>query len=285
MRLRVDPAQPAPPPAAVPASTSGAAVIPGPGGSGRRWTRRPLVLRVAAGLGILIVWQAVVGLWAAHYVARPIGVIERIPAVLSNSLFLADVRTTLLAVLEGLAIAIVIGILVGLVIGRLPDVQRVLGMYVSGVYAMPIVALVPLITVWFGYTSLTRLVVIVLEATLPVAYNVSEGARVVPATYIDVTRTFRAPWWRMWFGVALPASMPYVLGGIDLAIGRALIGAVVAEFIAAINGLGYYILFNVNSFHENDAIVALLLLALFAIALRSLLNLAVRRVFRWYRPA
>ena len=285
MRLRVAPAQQVTPTAAVPASAADTVVVPGPGASGRKWTRRPIVLRVAAGLGILVVWQVVVGLWAAHYVARPIGVIERFPRVLGDSLFLTDVRTTLLAVLEGLAIAIVIGVLAGLVIGRLPDVQRVVGMYVNGIYAMPIVALVPLITVWFGYTSLTRLVVIVLEATLPVAYNVSEGARVVPATYVDVAKTFRAPWWRMWFGVALPASMPYVLGGIDLAIGRALIGAVVAEFIAAINGLGYYILSNVNSFHENDAVVALLLLALFAIALRSVLNLAIRRVFRWYRPA
>lgn len=285
MRLRVAAAQPVTPSAVPPASTAEAVVVSRPEVSRRSWTRQPIVLRLAAGIGILAVWQVVVGLWAAHYVARPIGVIERIPSVLGNSLFLTDVRTTLLAVLEGLAIAVVIGILAGLVIGRLPDVRRVLGMYVSGAYAMPIVALVPLITVWFGYTSLTRLVVIVLEATLPVAYNVAEGARVVPATYVDVAKTFRTPWWRMWFGVVLPASMPYVLSGIDLAIGRALIGAVVAEFIAAINGLGYYILFNVNSFHENDAIVALLLLALFAIALRSLLNLAIRRVFRWYRSA
>jgi NitT/TauT family transport system permease protein len=104
----------------------------------------------------------------------------------------------------------------------------------------------------------------------------------VPRTYLDVTRIHRAPWWRVWFGVALPASTPYVLAGIDLAIGRALIGAVVAEFIAAINGLGYYILFNVNSFHENRAIVALIVLALTAIVLRAVVNFVVRRGFSWY---
>ena len=85
-------------------------------------------------------------------------------------------------------------------------------------------------------------------------------------------------------GVPLPAALPYVLAGIDLAIGRALIGAVVAEFIAAISGLGYYILFNVNSFHENRAVVALIILALFAIALRALVNFVVRRALVWYRP-
>lgn len=248
------------------------------------WWRRPLVLRLAAGLLILVVWQVVIGAFAAPYVARPIGVIKAIPSVFSDATFGSDVASTLLAVVEGLAIAVVAGTAIGLVVGRLPDVQRMLGMYVNGIYAMPIIALVPLITVWFGYTEQARLVVVVLEATLPVIYNVAEGARSVPVTYMEVTRIHRAPWWRVWFGVALPAALPYVLAGVDLAIGRALIGAVVAEFIAAIKGLGYYVLSNVNSFHENKAIVALLVLALFAIGLRALVNAVVARVLVWYRP-
>lgn len=248
------------------------------------WWRKPWVLRLGAGALILAVWQLVVIAWAPSYVARPIGVLTSIPSVVTDSAFLSGTRSTLLAVLEGLAIAVVIGTIVGLVVGRLPDVQRVLGMYVNGIYAMPIIALVPLLTVWFGYTPRTRLVVIILEAALPVIYNVAEGARSVPVTYIEVTRIHRAPWWRVWSGVALPASLPYVLAGIDLAIGRALIGAVVAEFIAAIDGLGTYILQNVNSFHENRAIVALLVLALSAIILRTLVNTLVSRLLVWYRP-
>lgn len=250
----------------------------------RAWWRRPLLLRLAAGLLILAVWQVVVEASGKSYVARPTGVIRNIPSVFSEGLFYSDIRSTLVAVLEGLAIAVVIGTAIGLVVGRLPDVQRVLGMYVNGVYAMPIIAIVPLLTVWFGYTPTSRLIVIILESSLPIVFNVAEGARSVPRTYLEVTRIHRAPWWRVWFGVALPASLPYVLAGIDLAIGRALIGAVVAEFIAAINGLGYYILFNVNSFHEDRAIVALIVLALFAIALRALVNYGVRRVLVWYRP-
>lgn len=267
-----------------PSETDDVAAAPPSNVGSKRWWRRPLVLRLGAGLLILAVWQLAIGLWAADYVARPAGVIGAIPSVLSDTVFLSDARATLTAVLEGLLIAVVLGTILGLIVGRLPDVQRVLGMYVNGIYAMPIVALVPLLTVWFGYTSEARLVIIVIEATLPVAYNVAEGARAVPATYIEVTRIHRAPWWRVWSGVVLPASLPYVLAGIDLAIGRALIGAVVAEFIAAVNGLGYYILFNVNSFHEDQAMVALLVLALFAIGLRSLVNYVVAHVLVWHRP-
>lgn len=248
-----------------------------------RWWQRPFWLRLAAGLIILAIWQFVVGSFAADYVARPLGVISVIPEVISDGGFWAGAQSTLVAVLLGLAIAVVFGSVLGLVVGRLPDVQRVLGMYVNGLYALPIVAIVPLLTVWFGYTEKARLVVIVIEAILPVIYNVAEGARNVASTFVDVARVNRAPWWRQWFGVALPASLPYVLAGIDLAIGRALVGAVVAEFVTSVPGLGYYILFNVNSFHENQAVVALLLLATVAILFRFLTNATVARLMPWYR--
>jgi ABC-type nitrate/sulfonate/bicarbonate transport system permease component len=244
----------------------------------------PFVLRVVAGLVLLGIWQVVVAAWEPAYIARPIGVAKRIGPVFSDTQFLKDIGYTLSAVLEGLVIASVLGLVIGLVMGRLPDVRRALGMYVNSFYAMPLIALVPLLTVWFGYTPKARLVVVIIEAILPIIYNVSEGAASVSATYLEVARIHRAPWWRVWLGVVLPSSFPYLLAGLDLAIGRALIGAVVAEFIAAINGLGYYVLFNVRSFHEDDAMVALLVLVVFAVGLRALVTLAVTRGFRWYRP-
>ncbi|HEY1571771.1 MAG TPA: ABC transporter permease subunit [Pseudonocardiaceae bacterium] len=242
-------------------------------------------LRILAGVVLLAIWQFGVTLFAPAYIATPLNTVKRIPAVFADPAFGADVQTTLLAIIEGLAIAVVIGTLVGLVMGRLPDVNRVLGMYVGTFYAMPLIAVVPLLTVWFGYTPEARLAMVVLEAVLPIVYNVAEGARLVPTNFLDVTKIHHAPWWRVWGGVVLPNALPYVLAGLDLAIGRALIGAVVAEFVTAIPGLGYYLLFNVRSFHENEAMVALLVLVAFALVLRALINLAISRGFRWYRPA
>jgi NitT/TauT family transport system permease protein len=266
------------------------AVLPAPGPAdpgGRSATRRLLgsgVLKVGAGIGLLTIWQFGVVLFAPSYIATPLDTARRIPAVFADVQFGADVQTTLLSILEGLAIAVVLGTVLGLVMGRLPDLNRVLGMYVSTFYAMPLIAVVPLLTVWFGYTPSARLAMVVLEAILPIIYNVAEGARLVPATFLDVTRIHHAPWWRVWLGVVLPNALPYVLAGLDLAIGRALIGAVVAEFVTAIPGLGYYLLFNVRSFHENEAMVALLVLVVFALVLRALVNLAISRGLRWYRP-
>lgn len=243
-----------------------------------------LGLRVLAGVLICVAWQVLVGAFAPAYIARPWGVVRDFGPVLSDSVFLHDIGSTLLAVIEGLVIASALGLVVGLVMGRIPDLRRALGIYVNSFYAMPMIALVPLLTVWFGYSPTTRLVVIVIEALLPVVYNVAEGAASVPVTYVEVARIHRAPWWRVWFGIAVPAAVPYLLAGVDLAIGRALVGAVAAEFIASIAGAGYYIDYNVHSFQEDNAMVALLLLVVFAVVLRGLVNLFVKRSLRWYRP-
>lgn len=249
----------------------------------RRW-RAAVGLPLAAGVGLLAVWQLLVGAFAPSYIATPIDTVRAIPAVLGDVQFRSDAGSTLLAVLEGLVIAVIAGTVLGLVMGRMPDVNRILGKYVSAFYAIPLIAIVPLLTVWFGYTPTARLVMVIIEAILPIIYNVAEGSRIVPTTYLDVTRVHHAAWWRVWAGVVLPNAVPYVLAGLDLAVGRALIGAVVAEFVIAINGLGYYILFNVRSFQENDAMVALIVLVLFALLLRALINAAVRHGLRWYQP-
>ena len=257
----------------------------GSGASGAPGRRQAWAARIVAGLAILAIWQVGASAVAPSYVARPLRTLAQLPAVLAAAGFWTAASSTLLAVVEGLVIAIVIGTVLGLVMGRLRDIDRMLRLYVDSFYAMPLVALVPLLTVWFGYTATARLAVVVLEATLPVAFSVAEGARSLPADFTEVARVYRAPWWRVWTGVALPACVPYLLGGIDLAIGRALIGAVVTEFIAGLNGLGYYVLFHVRSFQEDKAMVAVVLLVAFALAARALVSLAVRRGLPWYREA
>lgn len=249
----------------------------------RRERTQVFLARAAAGLGIAVLWQACAAALAPGYIARPLGVLGQLAAVSGDRSFWSAAGSTLLAVAEGLVIAVAIGTVIGLVMGRLRDVDRALRLYVDSFYAMPLVALVPLLTVWFGYTPTARLMVVIIEAILPVIFSVAEGGRALPAQFTDVARAYRAPWWRVWAQIVLPASLPYLLAGVDLAIGRALIGAVVAEFIASVNGLGYYILFNVRSFHQDRAVLALVLLAAFALAVRGLVGLSVRRKLPWYR--
>jgi ABC-type nitrate/sulfonate/bicarbonate transport system permease component len=242
-----------------------------------------LAVKRAAGIVLLSMWEVLVRLLAPPYVAKPIGIVMAIPRVLSSPAFLEAAASTLSAVAQGLAIALVLGIAVGLPLGRSVVAERALRFYVNGLYAMPMVAILPLVTMWFGYTEAARLATIVFAAFFSIAINAADGARSVPPDYLEVARSYRAGWREVWIGIALPASLPYLLAGIRLAAGRSLIGAVVAEFFIALDGLGYYILFNSRTFNHDAAFVAVLLLAAFGIGVELLMNWATRRFMPWYR--
>ncbi len=247
---------------------------------------RPTMLpRLYAGAAIVVLWELVVRGFAPSYVATPFGIAMALPRVLADATFLKATAITLGAVAEGLVIALAIGTVLGLLIGRSLVADRALRHYVNACYAVPMIVVLPLVSLWFGYTGAARLATIVFAASFSIAVNVADGARAVPRDYLEVAHSFRSSEGRALFEIVLPASMPYFLAGLRLAAGRALIAAVVAEFFTAIPGLGYFILYNSRVFRHNDAFVAVLLLGGFGVGFDALVNYATRRYLPWYRRA
>ena len=231
-----------------------------------------LVPRLITGLIILLVWELVVRAFAPAYVAKPTTVVLAIPRVIVDPAFLSATGSTLLAVAEGLAIALVAGTFIGLLMGRSPVAERSLRHYVNGFYAMPMIVVLPLFSLWFGYSGATRIATIIFAAIFSIVINVADGARSVPREYIEVARSFRGGKLRGLIEIVLPSSMPYLLAGLRLAGGRALIGAVVAEFFVSVGGLGMYILYNSRSYHHNEAFVGVIFLAAFGLSFELLIN-------------
>jgi len=246
---------------------------------------RALVIRIGTGIVLVALWEGLVTWLAPSYVARPSGVARVLPDVLSSAAFWSDTKVTVISVFEGLGIGVVLGVAVGLTMGRLRDVDALLRFYVSSFFAMPLIALVPVMTLWLGYTGTVRLVIVAFGAFLPVCLNVYDGTRKLPAQFVEVADSYHARWWNVWFGIALPASVPYLLAGFRLAAGRALVAAVVAEYLVALKGLGYFILYDSRTFHQNEAAVAVIALALLGVAINSAAGLAARRLLPWYRPS
>jgi ABC-type nitrate/sulfonate/bicarbonate transport system permease component len=240
-------------------------------------------LKIMGGLFILVVWEIVVRASAPAYVAKPSNMIPILVDTLTSPDMLRACGITLWAVIEGLLISLVAGTVFGLAMGQNRIFDRLLQIYVNGLYAMPMIAIMPLLTIWFGYTSEARLATIVFASFFPIALQVRDGARAAPRDYIEVARSYRARWYHIWFGITLPSAMPYLLAGLQLAVGRALVGAVVAEFFISVDGLGFYILFNSRTFHHNKAMIAVLLFATFAVAVQWLTNFVLRRFLPWYR--
>jgi NitT/TauT family transport system permease protein len=254
-------------------------------------TSRTLI-RIATGLVLLGLWEGLARWLAPSYVARPTGVVEALPRVLRNETtpltalaggFWASVWFTIRAVAEGLGVGVTLGVLVGLTMGRLRDADAALRLYVNAFFALPTIAVLPLMTLWFGYSSTARLALIIFGAFMPVCLNVYDGVRRLPTELIEVSRTYHARWWNVWFGIALPASLPYLLAGLRLAFGRALVGAVVAEYLLGIKGLGYYILATSRAFDQNASMVGVLVLMLIAVSLNATIDVGTRRFLPWFR--
>lgn len=241
------------------------------------------LMRILAGVAILLVWEIAVRLWGPNFVARPSRIVAVFPDTITNPALWEAFGQTMGSVVQGLLIAVVVGTAIGLAIGRIPVVERLLTLYVNGLFAMPMVAILPLLTLWFGYTGDARLATVVFAAIFAIIVNVSDGARAVPPEYVEVSRSFRGSGWSRLFDVILPASVPYLLAGLRLAAGRALIGAVVAEFFAALPGIGFYILFNTRAFRHNEAFVAVAMLAVTGVLFEFVLAKATVRLLPWYR--
>lgn len=253
---------------------------------------RRTAIRVATGIVLLLLWEGLVTWLAPFYVARPSGVIRAIPRVVENHStpftalaggFWQSVWYTLSAVFEGLAIGVTLGVLVGLTMGRLRDADAALKLYVNAFFALPTIAVLPLMTLWFGYSSTARLAIVIFGSFMPVCLNVYDGVRRLPTDYVEVSKTYHARWWNVWFGIALPASLPYVLAGLRLALGRALVGAVVAEYLLALRGLGFYILATSRAFDQNASMVGVLVLMIIAVSMNATIDLATRRFLPWFR--
>jgi ABC-type nitrate/sulfonate/bicarbonate transport system permease component len=239
--------------------------------------------RIVCGLVILLVWELVVRAFAPAYVAKPTTVVMAIPRVIVDPAFLEATGVTLWACAQGLAISIVLGTVIGLAMGRSELIDRSIRHYINGFNAVPMVIVLPLVSLWFGYTSGARLATIVFAAIFSIIINTADGARSVPREYLEVARSFRSARLRMLIDIVMPASLPYFLAGLRLAAGRALIGAVVAEFFTAIGGVGYFILYNSRIFKHDEAFVGVLLLAGFGVGFEVLVGWATLRFLPWYR--
>jgi ABC-type nitrate/sulfonate/bicarbonate transport system permease component len=256
--------------------------------STRAARRKPLTTgaalpRLTAGIIILALWQAIVSGFAPDFVATPFGIAKVFWKVVASPEFLGAAGVTLLAVAEGLAIAVILGTAIGLAMGRSTIVDRALRHYINAFNALPMIVVLPIFSLWFGYSGSARLATVVFAAIFAMIVSVADGARSMPREFDEVGRSFRSGRLRMLVDIVLPSATPYVLAGVRLAAGRALIGAVVAEFFTAINGLGYFILFNSRTFHHNEAFVAVIFLAGFGVGIDALLNAATRQFLPWYR--
>jgi ABC-type nitrate/sulfonate/bicarbonate transport system permease component len=183
----------------------------------------------------------------------------------------------------GLVSAIIVGVPVGLAIGMSRRLNWLLDPWLSAIYATPTVALVPLIILILGIGLPMKIFVVFLEAIFVVTVSAQAGVAAADAHFHDIALSFRASPWFKFKTVILPASIPYMLTGVRLGTGRALVGVVVAEFLASNGGIGFYISLNGSLLQTARVYFGVILLGILGVVLGELVRRVEKRFDVW-RP-
>ena len=181
----------------------------------------------------------------------------------------------------GLSAALVLGIAIGLLMGRYRLAEYLLDPYVYAFDATPRVALIPLLLLWFGLGNSSKIAVVFLSGLFPVLMNTFSGVRTVSAQLVEVGRAYGAGEGKLFTKVILPAALPFIMAGIRLAVGRALIGIITAEMFTAVTGMGALLVRYSSALATDKFFVPVILLALLGVILSNIIEKLQKRLAPW----
>ncbi|HTM74721.1 MAG TPA: ABC transporter permease [Pseudolabrys sp.] len=245
------------------------------------WWEYAALYRYGFVVAILIVWEIVAPFISPIFFTSPSKIaVAFYETTVSGELpyFLAQ---SLEVMVYGLVTAIVVGIPLGVAMARIRWLDWALDLPINALYATPLVAVVPLLVLWFGIYLKAKIIVVFLFAVFPILINTYQGVRECDKGMIEVAQSFRSSEWRMWRDVLLPFAVPYIIAGLRLAIGRGLIGMIIAEFYTTISGLGFMITKYANVFAMDKTFVPVIVLMVLGVSLTTLLKWVGRRIAPW----
>ncbi|HEX5210135.1 MAG TPA: ABC transporter permease [Pseudolabrys sp.] len=258
-----------------------AAVVPARPAETTPWWERRALFRYGFVALILIAWQLVAPYINPIFFASP----TQIAAAFYETTVSGELPYFLGQSLEvmtyGLIVAILVGIPLGIAMARVRWLDWALDLPITALYATPLVAVVPLLVLWFGIYLKAKVIVVFLFAVFPVLINTYQGVRECDKNMLEVAQSFRSSEWNVWRDVLLPFALPYIIAGTRLAIGRGLIGMIIAEFYTTISGLGFMVTKYANVFAMDKTFVPVIVLMILGVSLTSLLKWVGRRIAPW----
>lgn len=188
-------------------------------------------------------------------------------------------------IVGGFAIATVAGIVVGVLIAEVRTLERALTPYLVALQVMPKVAIIPVLLLWFGFGSGSKVAVAAVFGFFPITAGTIAGLKATEAGHRDLTRVFEAGRWQRIFVVDLPGALPIVLTGMEVGIVLSTVGAVVAEYLAGSDGLGWLALRSLNQVRIPDLFAVIVLLSMLGIMLYGLIAGMRRLLVPWHESA
>jgi NitT/TauT family transport system permease protein len=252
--------------------------------AGTRRTRRAvlnLAIRVVSVATFLLLWEMVGrGVDPVLFTTPSAIAVAAVDMIGSGELW-AYLYPSLVVLFFGFLLAVILGIGIGLLLARFWVLDVALSVYITFLYSIPSVALVPLIVLWAGYEQTAKIIILFLFAFFPMVINTYQGVKAVDPKLVEVGRAFRCNEAQLWANIVIPASLPFIVTGLRLALGRGLIGMVLADLYTALSGIGYLIARTAATYQVNRMFVPIVTLGLLGVTLTALLRFAEKHVAPW----
>jgi NitT/TauT family transport system permease protein len=261
--------------------------LPSRAGKGARRVRIDLILIPLALAFFLLAWHLVVrwGDYPPFILPSPALVWTRFLSLLADGTLAANTAVTLFEIFAGLALGLSAALIVGYGLAKSRLLERILSPYIVASQAVPIVALAPLLVIWFGFGWTSKVLICALTVFFPAVVTTIVGIRSVDPDHRALMRSLQASRWQTFTKLEVPASLPVLFGGLKVAVTLAVIGAVVGEFVGADRGLGFMINLSRGTLDTPMLFVALFTLVTIALLLYGAVAILEYFVLAWRRAA
>jgi NitT/TauT family transport system permease protein len=192
-----------------------------------------------------------------------------------------DLRISGIELLWGYTLSVAVGIPFGIMVGWYKRASYIFDPFINAMNATPRVALLPLVIIWLGIGVLSKVGIIFLGAVFPILINTRDGVKTTPYNLLTCARSFGASEWMLFKSVVLPSTLPFILTGLRLATGRALVGVMVGELYAATAGIGFMITVAGATFQTDKVFVGVGIFAISGMILMEALTKVEARFDKW----
>ena len=254
------------------------------------WLRfEPLLLGTGSIVLLLLVWEILpqivpMGAGTKLFFTTPSQVIGTLWRLFATGAIWTPLGVSASGFALGLGLSIVVGLPLGVLIGRSRALNAMFDPFITAFNATPRLVFLPLVMLWFGLGLWSKVLIVFIGALFPILINTYEGVRNADKVLINVVRSFGAKEWDVARLVVVPNSMPYIIAGLRLAIGRAVLGVVVAEFFGSEAGLGVMMVQAAGRYQVDIVFSGLIVFAVLSLAMTAMVQILERRLSRW-RPA
>jgi ABC-type nitrate/sulfonate/bicarbonate transport system permease component len=192
---------------------------------------------------------------------------------------------TLIEFAYGFTTACVVGVVLGYFMGMYKRFDEIMDPWIATLYSIPIIAVVPLIIIWFGIGMTSKVIVVFKITAVAIILNTAAGIKNLDPVWLELAKSLRLSGWETTYKIRVPGALPYIITGMRLGVGRALLGVIVAELMASNAGLGYLLRDSSETWDSPKLFVTVFLLAAMGLVSFNLIKRFERRVAPWRQSA